>query len=330
MASLATIMERVQNLLNKAESTEFPAEASAYRAKAEELMRSYRIAEEDLIASDPSALEPVMDFITVCGESEFQGSYSLLLIYAAEHAGVRVAQKWERTVAGWEVRAAVVGYESDIRLLQMIYGAARLAFQNRLEPAFDEKLSTEENIYRLRSAGWTRKKVSILVLGLDTHAGHARVGTIYKEQCRLRGEEPALDGKGITLKTFRGAYSMSFAARFSSRLREARDAADSIGGAIQLHGRQERVEEAFYGFFPERRPAAVPATQESRPAIKERKTTKKDRDDYRRKYLSAAAKAGSKSGRLAAEEVELDRPTPTSRLQESGFPSSAPTGEIAG
>jgi hypothetical protein len=314
---LKTAMERLQNLLNRAEHPNTPGpEADLCRQRAEELMRKYRIAEEDLIASDPTALTPVLDFITVCGDTSMQRWYTDLMWYVADHAGVRTFQKWERTPGGYEVRAGVVGYEADIRLVQMIYGAARLAFQSLLEPGVDRSLSDAENVYRLRSSGMTRRNVAKILWGLDTHAAHAKAGTLYKEECAKRGETPALAGRGTDVETYREAYARGFVAQLARRLRRSRDAADSSGGAIVLHGRKERVEEAFYGFFPELKPSPLPAEKETAPAkTKVRKPTKAERAAYHRKHFSAAANAGESAGTRAANEVELSRPAPAQRVE---------------
>lgn len=312
---ITKILNRVQGLLSKAEATEFPAEAETYRAKAQALMLQYRIEEEHLIAADPTSVEPIRETMTVCSPaSAFRQEYVNLAFWIADHAGVRCLFGREPVDGSTTVVAYLVGYEGDIRLAEMLYAAARLVFMERIEPSVNRALDDATNIYRMRSAGITRRQVAIDLWGKDTHAAHAEVGRVYKAECAKRDETPALDGRGISARQYRTAYAEEFTYELADRLRRSRDAADRSGGVMVLHGRQERVDEAFYGHFPwcrpstEVEPIGTKKAKKDKPA-KPRKWTKADQARYDARH-STAAEAGRSAGRTAAQEVELSRTGP--------------------
>ena len=311
--------------------------AGIYRAKAEEFMRKYRLDEEELIASgDPAAATPIMLLVDLCEYgSEFFHYYAAMAEVIAEHVGARV-QNYHYHTERKQSAAAFVGYESDVRVAVEILTAAQMVFTEKLSPKKDDSLSEAENIYRLRSSGVTRRRVAVLMWGWEADlsaAAHAKVGRIYKEECARRGEPVALDGKGIDLETFREAYAREFYWRLDRRLEDARSAIDRQGGVVVLHSRKERVDEAFYGFFPDRRPkpkteVAKTTTEVEKPR-KLRQPTKADQARVYRRYHSAAARAGEAAGGRAADGVQINRTSPkTNRLDEPG--ASGARGAIAG
>lgn len=330
---LGAKMAQIRALLDKAETTTFPEEAATYRAKAEELMRQYRIEEEDLIADDPSAVEPVLIEVDVCDLlSPYRQNYTDLLWYCTFHNGVRFALRTEGRGERGHVRVAMmVGYETDCRYAEFLFTAARLVFSARLEPQVDEKLSEAENIYRLRSAGIERVRISEMMWGNRDKANLAKVGRVYKAECDRRGEEPALSGRGVTGSAYRESYAEQFVSTFYGRLRAARDAADSVGGGLVLHGREERVAEAFYARFPSLRPSSLPAVKKECEECKRTKhpsgkckghrpaqTSAKDLDAMLRRQSSVAARNGRAAGAGAARQVEIQRGHESARRMEPG------------
>lgn len=323
-------LSKIQALLATAENPATTPEAAAtYRAKAEQFMRLYRVEEENLIATDATSVEPIYVEQEVCDtNSPFRMDYRYLLHLAAEHAGARIAS-WTRN--GKSV-SGMVGYEGDVRLAAYLFAAARMVFASRLEPEYDPALSDAENVYRLRSSGMTRQRVGQIVFGdsgIGSPAAAAKVTRMYAAECAARGEDPVLTGRGVDLAVYRKAYGRNFTYTFADRLREARDAADSTGGPLVLHGRQERVEEAFYVRFPSLRPAPPTevATTDTTPvkAPKYKEPTKAEQRKTERLYHSKAAQLGGNAGDSAAREIELDRASNARRLQETET-----AGEIAG
>lgn len=331
---LSKTMARIQGLIAQADHPNTgETEAATFRAKAEELMRKYRIDEEHLIATDQVDLMPILHELWLGSMRDESrgvsggrkvGSYYQewywMLATAASHAGCEVHSRWGRNPETGEygLFGIICGYEGDVRLAEMLYSSARLVFSARIEPKVDPTLSDEENCYRLRSAGITRRKVAWMLWSADTHAAHARVATLYKAECERRGEKPALDGRGVSAGAFRDAYAQSFTSAFDVRLRQSRDAADSAGGAITLHGRKERVREALWTAYPGLRPDTKPAVRETAPERprKARRGRQMSQAEFNRLY-GAAAEAGRAAGRVAAREIEINRVTPAKRVDEN-------------
>lgn len=327
---LNRIMKLVQGLLAKADASEFPAEATTFRAKAEQLMRDYRIAEEHLIATDQVSILPEVHRMWLgpshsSGARTYYQEWYALASHAAGHAGCLLSYRWGRNPDTNEqgIFAVLVGYSGDLRLAEMVFTAARIVFGERLEPKVDPTLSDQVNAYRLRSAGINRDRAAEMLWGETSHARAAAIGRMYKAECAARNETPALDGRGIQANLYRGTFAEAFVTEFGRRLRAARDAADSNGGALNLAGREDRIREAFWTEFPEYRPQ--PKTDVAVPEKSPEPAKRKGREPkpywetaaYRREQeraFSPTAMAARSAGRDAARDVELDRPTPAKRV----------------
>lgn len=309
------MLAKIRALLDKADGTEFPEEAETYRAKAEALMAKYRIEEEDLLAQDPTAILPIYGDTSLCEGGEFYGSYVAMFHWIAKHCGIKHVAEWSYPSGKATIYARTVGYESDLRYAELLYTSARMVFSERLEPQVKSSLTDQENVYRLRSAGMERVRIARLLWHNQDPTSLAKVGRLYKAECKARGEEAVLSGRGITGAAFREAYASQFVSTLYTRLYQARMAG---GSALELHGRSERVQEAFYARFPNMRPQAAigsdraPATQCERcakaksGACNEHRVSvgrvSKGRDPY-----SVAAMRGRDSGAAAARNVDLGR-----------------------
>lgn len=318
---------KIQALLAHAEDEGNSEEARAtYRAKAEELMREYQIAEEELLAEDPTAAAPITASMMASDYySEFQYSYMDMFRAVANHTGVRVHFKGEKGADGkYVINAKVVGYEGDVHYTEFPWTGVRLMFITRVDVRVNPELSDQLNAYFMRSSGLSRAQVATALWGSSPKDGvaHGKVQRLYLAECTARGEEPRVQGRGVNAKTYREVYARSFAEALRRRLREARDAVDNIKGGLVLHGRSERVDEAFYTLFPQYRPVPPEERLPAQPCEK-CKTTKHDSgkckmhrprawtqaDEARwvRMNESAAAEAGRAAGRRAADGVQIQR-----------------------
>lgn len=330
---------KIQGLIAKAESAQElgnNAEAAAYRSKAEQMMQQYRIAEEDLIATDQFASVPIMETIDIMESSAYENPlrnyYWDLFSRIAQHAGVRINGKY----TGWgidsKLTAEMVGYAGDIAYAKFIWTSARLVFFTRIDVCVNPSLSDQENCYFMRNSGMKRNEVAYLLWGSARNDGvaHGKVQRLYLAECDKRGETPRVSGRGIQVDVYREAYAREFSAEFAYRLRAAKDAAGSSGGGLELHGRKERVDEAFYQKFPHRRPMGDEERKRMEQEAEEAeancpdcaKTTSKtgkckahrptsvsaaEQRAYNRKYYSPEAQAGARAGEQAAQQVELAR-----------------------
>lgn len=309
---LLNTMSKIQKLINKADNEGCtPEEATMFRAKAEELLRKYRLQEEDLIALNPGDYAPIMhSFLMHSYSSKVGHGYRDLASTIAFHAQCVAVTSWNRD----GVWMNFVGYESDVRVAEMMYASAVIVFQKRIDPKVDPSLSDEDNCYALRSAGLLRREVAQLVFGDNTPALRSKVQRLYVAACAKRDERPQVEG-GVNAKDYRAAYADGFVNGLRRALWEARDAADSGAAAPVLHGRAERVQEAVYGFFPNLRPSDEPAVPEKDPKPYKGPTRKEQDRIYRRNY-SPTARAGQRAGRSAAAEVEIDRAPRAKRIDD--------------
>lgn len=323
MTTTATsaMMAKVRGLLDTAESLQAtnPEAAANYQAKAEELMVKYRIQEEETLAKDQFAVTPMPFDYAVCNSgSPYRVQYMQMWGTIARHVGVRSFLTYKYDREGTWIEAKGVGYQSDNEYADMLYTTARLVFAERLEPKIDYKLSDQENVYRLRSAGIERIRIAEMLWGNTDKVFLGRVGRLYKAECAQRGEVAALSGRGVTGAAYREQYAESFVYQLAMRLRQAQDSAGRAGGGLVLAGREDRITEAFYQRFPDQRPKAAVGGGTGTVATRCDRCAKAKsgacRDHPRgrtvsggRDYYSTAAMRGREAGAAAARAVKLHR-----------------------
>lgn len=317
------ILGKIQKLLALADHPNTnPAEASTFREKAEALMVEYRIEEQHL--RDTGVIVGMqlvkLEWIVSYSHSKFLTTYQTLAYLAASHVGARYSMRWGRDEDGRScLMFDVVGFESDVRYAELIFTAAKLVFQARMEPKLDPSLSDEVNAYNMRASGMTRRQVAAL-MNRDTHAGHAWVNNAYQAECARRGERAEVAGKGFNLDAYRDSYSQGFKRTFQHRLYDSsRNSAEA--GALVLKSRNAEVDEAFYQLFPDQRPSKMPVKWE--PEIDDRTEAQKKRDQARwdretekawLRSISPAGQAGSRAGKDAAASVDFGGVGPKGRL----------------
>jgi hypothetical protein len=315
--NMARVMDKIQKLLAKADATQnqFPEEAASFRAHVEKLMREYRIEEEQLIATDPTSIVPVMHTIMVSSyESEFAGEYEAIMAYIISHTGV-LAQ-YRRPPAGSPPGSYVdmFGYDGDLRMTEWLWSSARLVFGSHLEPSIDPHATDQVNAYNLRQSGMLRKDIARKLWGANTPANRSRAQRLYVAECKVRGEQPALTGLGTDATMYRDAYASGFLDRLYGRLRAARNAADVAGGALVFPGREERVKEFLYAAYPHRRPkpkpegvvatVIVPDTTPAKVDKRRKDWTQADQRAWDRRN-GTSAQRGHAAGRDAAGKVDV-------------------------
>lgn len=322
MADLNSKMKTIQALLDRADHPNTPtAEADSCRAKAETLMRKYRIEEAQLAASAEgvrSTFTPVKRDIVVCpAGAAYYNTYWSIAYHTLNHCGVRFTHRWGNNDEGvFSLIATVVGFESDVRYAEMLMTNARLLFAERMEPKRHADMTDEDNVYRMRNAGMERWRISELMgWGGNEGSGPLKVTRVYKRACQQKGVDPkTLTGKGNSMKVYREEYVKGFVSGYYNLLWRARNAADTGGGELVLANRKEMVDDAFYDAFPELRPKAevgnngegrVKHTQRK---AREYKATKADMKRWERAN-SAAGRAGANAGKRAAEEVKVNKAT---------------------
>lgn len=315
--SLDDMMRKIQAMLDRADHPNTPGpEADACRAKAEKWMNEYRIEEEELRARGDLHIEtitPGSKMVILCpADSPYYNAYWSMACYIGIHTGVRIKSKWVFDGNAYSLAAIMVGFEADIRYAESIYTNARLVFGDRMEPKVDRSLSDQENVYRLRSAGIERIKIAKMMGYGETNSATAKVTALYKRACKVRGEDPALTGRGTSVKVFKDTYVSGFLSQFNLNLYNARNAAGTGGTALVLHDRKSAVDEAYYELFPAERPSDLPAV-----ANRKARTRRWTAADERRlmQQNSAAGLAGRLAGKRAASEVNINATKAPGRLE---------------
>jgi len=150
------MLERVRALIAKADSTNFPEEADAFRAKADELMEQYTIemwmvkAAQDGVGKRPEPEMRDIDFSWYWGHPRKSELWSLMSS-TSYHCRVVVVT---RGIHGDKIKVA--GLPADLDYFDMLFTHLLLEFGRRLLPHVEPGLSPQENAYNLRTAslGW--------------------------------------------------------------------------------------------------------------------------------------------------------------------------------
>lgn len=328
-------------LANAEDEGNSEAARDTYRAKAESMMREYRIAEEDALATDPGSALPIVKRITLVeAYNPFRALYFRSIFHLlADHAECEIHMHWENGVG--EV-AEVAGYAGDVRYLEFLWTASHLMFATRIDPTWDDNRSEAENVFFFRNAGHGRKEIANRAWGAgagDLAKNRSRVQRVYLAEANRRGEDALASGLGFQTETYRTAYARSFVETLGGRLWRARHAANAAGGVVTLAGRAERVKEALWTAFPKLRPSTdpnptgavwvnpvdeCPRCQKAKSGfcrdhayMKPREATQADRRRWDREANSSSARAGAASGQTAAEGVHLARGAETPKAEGS-------------
>lgn len=302
--------ELIGKLVAMSEDESLPREARAtYAEKAEALMREYRVDEEYVISTGESQVVPIKFEITLVEylgsyyANNFRDRYMEIWREISRHAGLKshTEYRYDRDdddATRNRIVAVGYGYEIDVRLAQFLWTAAHLTFATRIDVRVNPELSDQLNCYYMRGSGMERNDIAEQLWGSSRTDGpaHGKVQKLYLAECSLRGEQPSVGGKGFQAARYREAYAEGFCDQFGYRLRDARSAVDAKSGGIVLHGRMERIEEAYYTEWEDRRPE--PVDPEAR-----------------------AARRAATQARWDAEEAERQR------CKESGRCSKAKSGE---
>lgn len=328
--------EQIGKLIAMSEDdTLHPEARAAYAAKAERMMREYRIDEESVISSgSEAATVPVRYEITLLQGfsqyvSSFQQHYLRIWKEVQKHAGLLGHAQYQyddrSDGEGRKIVAIGYGYEIDIRLAQFLWTSAHLVFVTRIDPKVDPKLSDQLNCYYLRGSGMQRNDIAEALWGSPRNDGpaHGKVQKLYLAECAARNESPMVMGRGIQVAKYREAYADAFVNQFGWRLRDARDAIDAESGALVLSGRDDRIAEVYYAEFPDRRPmtAEKRAAQEAKDAAY---WAEQERQEAECLATGPCSKTTSKTGRC-----KRHRPTEVTQADYRRWERSARSPERA-
>lgn len=116
------ILEKIQLLLNKADSTNFPAEAEAFYEAAQKLMVRHAIDQSMLPGSDQKKEKVVEHIVFVKPRDEIGKAKQILLSNIARANRCRV---YTRKAAG---EIVIVGFESDAEFVELLYSSVLMQY----------------------------------------------------------------------------------------------------------------------------------------------------------------------------------------------------------
>lgn len=279
-----------------------PAEADLARAKAESMLVRYNVEEAWLEKVRPAERQvPVMKQVPIypyssgmLGDTTYM--FSDLFQVLARHCGVKVN---DATVFdtielddGETMKYRmfrVVGYESDVRYLEVLFASLRLHISTNISPQWNANESLEENVARLHEAGVGYPRMAELavkagypqfnrgrmiytpkarrMVGELDKSATAKLMRVYDKYCRRTGRRKTLVHSPANYRTwFLSGYTNMIRARVKAMQEMKANTLQTIdqesgneGGAeLALRDRGDVVDEAFYNFFPELRPSTEP------------------------------------------------------------------------
>lgn len=228
------MLGRIRALLAKAESTDFPEEAEALTAKAQQLMAQHSIDEALLAAGSGSGSEPGACRIGI--DNPYEAPKAVLLDAVAD--ANRARSVWSKDLGF----CTVVGFPADLEAVELLYTSLLVQATSAMNGA---------GARRPGGRGGGREERAT--------AGRGPAA---------RGGGPAADG-GARTKSFRQSFLIAYASRIRERLAEAtaqateealadERAAGRAGGPTDsepallpvLAAREEAVQETTDRMFP--------------------------------------------------------------------------------
>lgn len=174
-------LERVRALLAKAESTEYPEEAEALTAKAQQLMARHRIDEALLAAGGPDGAGPAPgadggpDACRIGVEGPYESAKALLLDAVAAANGCQAV--WSAEFAF----STVVGYPADLELVELLHTSLLVQATAAMRSAGDRhhakgrarRTRDFRESFLIAYAGRIRERLTAVARQTEQEAAHA-------------------------------------------------------------------------------------------------------------------------------------------------------------
>jgi hypothetical protein len=157
------MLAKIQNLLNTYQSllkTE-PEGAQSYLEKAEQLMQKYAIdaamlAQATQLAGGKVENPEKRPFTFMPSKDELGNQWYNLIIAVAKH--------YDCEFIGWTAgNGYLVGFPSNLNLVEMVYTSLRLQAISKLDPKPDRRKSFDENVYDMHEAGIKWRNIAFLM-----------------------------------------------------------------------------------------------------------------------------------------------------------------------
>lgn len=307
------IINKIQALLAKAESTEFGPERDAFQAKADQLMVKYAVEQYQLDQArkgrgeKPNAAPVTRDLLIPWTPNNKGGDAAYALFHQICYAvGVRALfRKFScgEGISTWYVMT-MVGYDAEISYVEMLFLSLRLQMVRMLEPEPSPTLSFDENVFSMHEAGLKWEQICRVMNRMAPNTGWPIVNwdPENKDNGRLRAAAKRWAKKidapyhpTVSHESYRRSFAEGFVYTIRRRLNAART--EDAGTALVLKSRIEDVEKVFEDLLESLRQPEP--EQPAKPSKRKRVAKfKEQRYDY----------VGAEAGRRAAERADLSKP----------------------
>lgn len=319
---LQKVITRIQGLLAQAASTNFPEEADAFRAKADELMTNYAVKtwqlEREAQGSTFKAVVEPVDISWYWSVEDREVAQAIYSAYweLAEHTRVEPAYM---DIDYNKKAMPVVGMEGDVQYFQIIFTdvfrqmvEAMDPHPKRGEPMIEALvrmkeagMKWEQIFYRLRRAGYYDEGLAWSPSKMD-YAGK------YTDYC-MKHKRPRVR---TTPSVYRRSFTRGFVFGMARKLKDQREAQGQNSGSMALDLRDYRkdVKDALYDMFPKHRPPSEAEIAEMQAQMKGSKKSKRSAMPKPLAYSNEASMRGVKAG----EKVSIISRGDDSRQRVSG------------
>jgi hypothetical protein len=293
------ILNRVQALLAKAASTEFPDEADALRAKADELMTSYAIDEYELerkpghVGMRPTH-EPIdMRWYWEITDTDVAQSVYGVFWGLASHVRIEIAYMDTDYV---KRTTPLVGMAHDIAYFKLVFTDVFRQMIDTMDPHPRPNEPLIEALVRMKEAGmkWEDifkrlKRYGYYPADLPWNPGKMNYAGKYTDYC-IAHRRPRIR---TTPSVYKRSFTQSFAWGLSDKLDKMRaEQGQNTGSrALALRDYRQDVTDALYEFFPKHKPQ--PISQ----AVPQSKRRGRGAAPRPRAYSSEASERGLQAGR---------------------------------
>jgi hypothetical protein len=200
------MLERVRALLAKAEGTNFPEEADAFRAKADELMTAYAIEQwmveqaQEGVGARPTPER--RDFARSWAESKFRADLFYMFSSLARHCRCVVGVRGQTYQS-----MPVYGLASDLDYLDMLFTQLMVEVAKNLQPPVDPAGEVGHEVFKQRQAGtdWHNITRKVYQAGLVKLTPKER--ELLEEQHERRGMTLPTDPDWDNVKMYDWEYS---------------------------------------------------------------------------------------------------------------------------
>jgi hypothetical protein len=295
----AKILSQVRALIAKADSTTYPAEAEAFREKAEQLMERFTIemwmveaANENSAARKPVGRLLGIDWLYT---HPFRDEVWQIFHATAYHTRCVVATwHWDQG------RIGVVGLEQDIDYFDLMFTHLLAEMGRRLLPQIDRNRDAKWNAWNLRTKhlgwpeiAWELSNAGMLPWPVKVHYDGAKeelsgnywkydqvasyaglevaqkwrraARKLYRDYCRENGVEPESSKQPATsAKSYAQGWSQEIRRRLHADQERRTESYKGTGAEVALRDIRTVVAEAVEDIYPRPKPRPVTAA-ESKP-----------------------------------------------------------------